>query len=231
MNMLRGRRALILLVPALVCAADEASDLSAVAPAQLCVTEGALAPAQRGTLSVDAPKMRAYVNRPTTDAAELRFTYLGPSTVQSRLGSGASREQFGLKIRAANACNLLYVMWRVAPQSALVVSVKENPGQQTSAECANRGYRNLRATRTGALPVLAPGDSHQLRVVTQGAELRALVDGQLVWQGSIGTDAARLSGPVGVRSDNTRFEFTLLAAQPAAADAPAPACRSADASE
>ena len=33
------------------------------------------------------------------------------------------------KLRAEDACNLVYVMWRIEPQSRLVVSVKRNPGQ------------------------------------------------------------------------------------------------------
>ena len=67
---------------------------------RLCVTEGAVDQAADHRLTVDAPKMRAYVNRWTTQSAELRFTYLGGTSKESTLGSGAIRRQFGLKLRA-----------------------------------------------------------------------------------------------------------------------------------
>jgi hypothetical protein len=111
--------------------------------ANLCVTEGVIdeLPGQR--LSVSVPKMRAYLNAFTPQVVEAHFTYLGSTGNEARLGSGELRRQFGLKLRAQDACNLVYAMWRIEPESKLVVSVKSNPGQHTSAECGNRGYRNV----------------------------------------------------------------------------------------
>ena len=106
---------------------------------RLCVTEGTIASMEGDLLAVDAPKMRAYVNAWTSQEVVVRFTFLGPSKEQSPLGSGAMRRQFGLKLRAANPCNLVYAMWRFEPESRIVVSLKKNPGQTTSAECGNRG--------------------------------------------------------------------------------------------
>ena len=54
-------------------------------------------------------------------------------------------------------------MWRMEPESKLVVSVKSNPGQHTSAECGNGGYRNIKPLRTSAVPVVRAGDRHELR--------------------------------------------------------------------
>jgi hypothetical protein len=160
--------------------------------------------------------MRAYVNRAASDVAQLTFSYLGPSAVESSLGSGASRRQFGIKLRAENACNLIYVMWRLTPESKLVVSVKANPGQQSSAQCANRGYGNLKPLASAALPALEAGAAHELQAQIRGDELRVHVDGRVVWQGTVGPVAAAFSGPVGLRTDNTRLEFTF-ATQPATA--------------
>ena len=50
-------------------------------------------------------------------------------------------------------------MWRIEPESKLVVSVKSNPGQHTSAECGNRGYRNIKPRRSTPVPVLHSGDT------------------------------------------------------------------------
>jgi hypothetical protein len=176
----------------------------------LCITEGALETTENGHLSVNVSKMRAYVNRATSDMAELQFTYLGPTAETSVLGSGAVRTQFGLKLRAQDACNLLYVMWRVQPVPELVVSLKSNPGQSTSAQCANNGYQNLKPQTSAAIPVLAPGDAHKLRGEIQGQELRAYVDGKLVWQGPLDATGVDLKGPVGMRTDNAHLEFTLV---------------------
>jgi len=184
---------------------------TALSAQDLCVTEGHLDDAGGGRLSVNVPKMRAYVNGTTADAAELRFTYLGPTETSTALGSGAVRTQFGLKLRAQDACNLLYVMWREEPASKLVVSLKSNPGQHTSAKCGNSGYQNLKPQTTVAVPALQPDDFHTLRGEIRGRELRAYVDGRLVWFGLLDATAAALKGPVGVRTDNAHLEFQLIA--------------------
>jgi len=119
------------------------------------------------------------------------------------------RRQFGLKLRSQDPCNLVYVMWRVEPQSELVVSLKTNPSQHTSPECANHGYRNIRPAHKSAVPSLQPGDSHTLREETKGENLRVFVDGSVVWEGVLGSDALHLDRPVGIRSDNAHVEFQL----------------------
>jgi hypothetical protein len=103
--------------------------------------------------------MRAYVVAATTQVAEARLTYLGPTSADVPLGSGEMRRRFGLKLRAQNACNLVYAMWSIEPESKLVVSIKSNPGMKTSAQCGNRGYRNIKPKRSAPVPRLKPGDS------------------------------------------------------------------------
>ena len=176
----------------------------------LCVTEGALHDAPRHQFSVDAPKMRAYVNRPSAQIIEARFTYVGPTAVESKLGSGEAREQFGLKLRAQDPCNLVYAMWRIEPESKLVISVKLNPGQHTSAECGNQGYTNIKPVRALPAPTLRPGTKHSLRAEMDGENLRVFADGTLVWRGDVGPDAAALDGPVGIRSDNAALDGLQL---------------------
>jgi len=194
--------------------AGTAGDWVTIGRDRLCVTEGAIETAASGRLSVNVPKMRAYVSQWTPQSAELRFTYLGGTSKESALGSGAIRRQFGLKLHAQDPCNLVYAIWRVAPESKLVVSVKRNPEQHTSAECGNRGYVNIKPRKASALPQLESGQKHTLRAEMKNAELRVLVDGHEVWEGDVGPDAARLDGPVGLRSDNARLEFELLTREP-----------------
>jgi hypothetical protein len=47
-------------------------------------------------------------------------------------------------------------MWRIELESKLVVSATINPGQHTSAQCGNRGYRNIKPRRGAPVPVLHP---------------------------------------------------------------------------
>jgi hypothetical protein len=198
--------------------------LMPVSRANLCVTEGTIDELPGERLSVNVPKMRAYLNAFTPQSVEAHFTYLGATESETRLGSGELRRQFGIKLRAQDACNLVYAMWRIEPESKLVVSVKSNPGQHNSAECENRGYRNIKARGGTPVPALRPGDTHDLRAEMNGADLEVFADESLVWEGSLGPDALAFDGPVGIRSDNARLQIELRAgkAQPGRT----PGCRS-----
>ncbi len=183
----------------------------AVSSGNLCVTEGAVVNGAGDRLTVDSPKMRAYVNAWTSQAIEAKFTYLGPTAEESKLGSGEIRRQFGLKLRAQNACNLVYAMWRIEPESKIVVSIKRNPDQTRSSECGNRGYQNIKPQHAAAVPALRPGETHKLTAELDGEELHVFVDSRGVWEGSLGPEAQNLNGPVGIRSDNARLAFDLKA--------------------
>jgi hypothetical protein len=208
-------------------AASGGMALAAVARSQLCVTEGAIERSgSERRWSISDSKMRAYVNFLTEPVVEARFRYLGPTANEVPLGSGALRRQFGLKLRAQDACNLVYAMWRIEPESKLVVSVKSNPGQHTSAQCGNRGYRNIKPRRSVPVPALSAGGEHTLRAEMNGAQMRVFADNELVWDGSVAPDAVGFDGPVGIRSDNAHLEIELLAGPAAkAATEQAPLCR------
>jgi hypothetical protein len=108
-----------------------------------------------------------------------------------------------------------------------VVSVKSNPGQHTSAQCGNRGYRNVKPRRSIPIPALRSGDTHVLRAEMSGAEMKVFVDNSLVWEGSVGPDALAFDGPVGIRSDNAHLRIELRAPQTLRAQAASGAvCRS-----
>ncbi len=195
-----------------------------VSRANICVTEGAIEELPGEQLLINVPKMRAYLNEFTPQSVEAHFTYLGPTGNEARLGSGELRRQFGLKLRAQDACNLVYAMWRIEPESKLVVSVKSNPGQHTSAECGNRGYLNIKPRSSMPLPFLRSGDTHDLRAEMNGADLKVYADDSPVWEGSVGSDALAFDGPVGIRSDNARLQIELRAGE--AQPGRAPGCRS-----
>jgi hypothetical protein len=182
----------------------------ALSASDLCVTEGAITPAG-DHLVIDAPKFRAIAPLAIEPSVELRFTYFGRTAETAALGSGRVRTQIGLKLRARDACNLVYVMWRIEPRAELSVQVKRNPGERTSSECGNRGYRNVKPHRAAPVPEVSEGSSHVVRAEMKGAELTVWVDGALVWEGATGDDVLGLEGPVGLRTDNGRFAFSLSA--------------------
>jgi hypothetical protein len=175
------------------------------------VTEGTIDELPLQRLAVDVAKMRAYVHAYTQPEAEARFTYLGATPNEAPLASGEMRRQFGLKLRAQDACNLVYAMWRIESESKLVVSVKSNPGEHSSAQCGNRGYQNIKPRRSSAIPTLESGAAHTLRAQMNGAEMQVFADNSLVWEGSVGPDALRFDGAVGIRSDNARLQIELSA--------------------
>jgi hypothetical protein len=184
--------------------------LKSVSLAGFQVTEGTIEELPNGHLSVSSSKMRAVVPSSTSPTAEVRFKYLGPMARASTLGSGEIRRQLGLKLRAQDPCNLLYVMWRLEPKPGIVVSIKLNPGQHSSSECENGGYHNIKPLHAAPVPELVPGVSHSLRAEMKKDDLAVMVDDRVVWEGPVGNQALRLEGPVGLRTDNSRVEFQFF---------------------
>ena len=176
----------------------------------LDVTQGELRAGQDGQLIVDGPRMRAVLKGATPSSAELRFTVLGPTVQQVALASGEQRQQVGLKLRALDGCNLVYVMWRITPKPGVVVNYKRNPGQRRSRECGNGGYTTVRPARRASVDAPGEGTSHTLRAVLEGATLRVWADGRLAWEGELPDEALAVDGPVGLRSDNVRVALQLF---------------------
>jgi hypothetical protein len=206
-------------------AAAAAEPLVQVSRDQLCVTDGDVsATGTDGTLSVATPAMRAVVPASTRQDVEAHFVYLGATDPTVSLGSGAVREQFGLKLRAADPCNLVYAMWRFAPTPGVVVQLKSNPDAHDSQTCGNNGYRTIRpsfAVKIHAPPV---GQPRRLKAEMEAGLLKVSIDGRLVWQGDV--DGAPADGAVGIRSDNAQLALTLFAPIGSTpSGAPPPHCR------
>jgi hypothetical protein len=166
---------------------------------------------------VTEPTTRAIALGTSGDAAAMTFVYRGRTQEVKKLASGQDRRQLGLKLRAANGCNLVYVMWRSDEGKAPMVdvSVKLNPGGVTHADCGPDGYTKLKPSRDDKLalvPVLAAGEQHTLRAAIAGDTLRAWIDDKLVWQGTLPDAARSLVGPAGIRSDNLAYDLVSFAA-------------------
>src|SRR5215469_440415 len=204
--------------------------MASVGRSQLCVTKGKIETVSGKHLEVSVPEMRAVLNELTPQHVEAHFTYLGRSAGEKRLGSGELRRQFGLKLRAANGCNLVYAMWRIEPKAELVISVKNNPGMSTHAECGTNGYTNIKAEKSSPVPRLQKGSSHTMRAKMDKSKLRVWVDQKLVWEGDVGQAAMAFDGPVGIRTDNGRFKFELFTDRLLSSGPPLP-CHAADEDE
>jgi hypothetical protein len=151
--------------------------------------------------------MRCVLPRSTGQSAQLKFTYLGKTERRAALKSGIEREQIGLKLRARDSCNLIYVMWRLAPTPSVVVSFKNNAEQATHAECQNSGYSNLKAEASLLPPPAVPGATYVLGASIVGDEVLVEIDDKLSWKGRLPKEAQNLEGPAGFRSDNVAWQL------------------------
>jgi hypothetical protein len=179
----------------------------------LIVTSGAVSSTGASQLQTNSDEMRAVQRDHGHHASDamLAFRFLGNSTMTKPLGSGLVRRQIGLKLLATDPCNLLYVMWRTYPDRVIEISIKSNPGEDTSAECGNNGYSDV-----AVIPELAGAHGrHVLEADTQRAAdgslgLSVYADHKLVRKVTLPADqTAGLDGPIGIRSDNGRYRFTL----------------------
>jgi hypothetical protein len=163
-------------------------------------------------IGVREPTVRAVSRGSSGDAVSMRFVFRGDSDKARRLASGQLRRQLGLKLRAANSCNVVYVMWRLDPRPAIEVSVKTNPGMRLHKECGAEGYTKIKPMT--AAPMLEAGARHTLAAEIIGDELIATIDGQLAWRGTLPPSARDIHGPAGFRSDNVAFDIEELSATP-----------------
>jgi hypothetical protein len=203
-----------------VADAAKTKPFTAIRLSGLTVTEGTIMPAGAGqTLRTTDPAMRAVADDSGRHASSARlwFRYLGESTTTVPLGSGLIRRQIGLKLRAPDPCNLVYVMWHAYPDDAIEVQLKSNPGQTTSAQCANNGYSTVATIPLGRGDATADHSAHRLEVRTRRASngnlaLSVFSDGSLLRRLTLPAAlTAGMEGPIGVRSDNGEYLFRLSA--------------------
>jgi hypothetical protein len=188
-------------------AVGHAEALRPVTLRDICVTNGEIRTGPDGRLQINSVSSRAVLRFLSQPAAEIRFTYLGPSAQSKPLASGELRRQIGIKLRAENTCNLIYAMWHIEPNSRVAVSIKRNPGMSTHGQCHAGGYINLKQTGAAEPPKVAAGQTHVLHAEIRGANLVVLADGVEAWRGDLGPVIASFDGPVGLRTDNARFAF------------------------
>src|SRR5579862_150209 len=150
-------------------------------PHDFDVPDGRIEKDEDGRLMVSSKEMRATVKFSTPQDVTVNFTYLGPTQEVSRLGSGEIRSQFGIKLRAQDTCNIVYIMWHFSPDQKIAVSVKWNPGKRTHEDCLDHGYINNIKPRVSALPPpVRPDQPHSLRASMRGSDLTVQADNKVV---------------------------------------------------
>lgn len=188
-----------------------AGELQVAAPDAVCITRGKRA-FDGPRLTIEEPTVRVVAPASHGDAAALRFTFNGDSDKKVALASGQVRRQLGLKLRAGDGCNLVYVMWRLDPTPFVEVQTKINPGSHDHDDCGAGGYTKVKAVRSEAPPPLRTGTTHTLAAEIIGDELTARIDDKVVWRGRLADDARALEGPAGLRTDNVAIDAELLVA-------------------
>jgi len=175
------------------------------------VPDGKIDKAAGDRLMVGSKEMRATLTTiGPSQRVTVKFTYLGPTSEVSHLGNGEVRHQFGIKLKAQDICNLVYVMWNFDTRR-IAVSVKLNPGQRTHEDCLDRGYiNNIKPRVNVPPPVVRVDQPHTLYAELEGKELTVKADGRVVWQGTLVPVVLQFKGPVGIRSDNAHVVFDFL---------------------
>jgi len=183
----------------------------AIKPGDICVTNGALEKGSSGKLVVNTPSSRAVAKGANDSVAAIRFEYLGPAAGETRLASGVVRRQLGVKLRAEDSCNVIYIMWGVEPQPGLIISMKVNEGKSTHAECGVKGYKLVPATFERPIAPIKAGEPRALAAnLDDRGKLTVRVDGEVAWEGQTFPTANKMYGYPGIRTDNVRMRFEWL---------------------
>lgn len=202
----------------------KAGGFKQVLRADIDVIDGKVGENKDGFLTIDSPEVRGQHKATGARAARMVFTYHGETKEVAKLASGNIAHQLGLKLRAKNTCNLLYVMWKIEDKERIVVSVKSNPGQSTHKECGANGYTGIKPVfqeRPERFPSVKDGKQHTLEAElskkkkANNYELVVKADGKFVWQGLIDEKMLDgIDGPAGFRSDNAAFTFKFYSLAP-----------------
>lgn len=203
-----------------------------VAPGDVCVTNGVVEREAGGRFVINSPSSRAVVRGSDDSVGTLKFEYLGPAKGETKLASGVVRRQLGIKLRAEDSCNVIYIMWGIDPEPGLVVSMKVNEGKTTHAQCGVKGYKLVPATFEKPVAPIKVGEPRTLAAkLDENRKLTVRVDGDVVWEGIAFPTAKTMYGYTGIRTDNARVRFEWLsdddevpAARRAGRPAPKVAC-------
>lgn len=183
---------------------------------RLKVTSGKITISDSGRyLQTGSAGMRAVDTSSDGNIGLLQIIYHGLSSVVKPQANGDVRSQVGLKLRSANPCNLLYVMWRIYPEEVISISRKANPNLETSLECGAGGYTRV----VPLFPVpghatLRNGERRYFGAeIVEDSVLNVYIDNELTRSIDLNADIetqrflTNTQGVSGIRSDNVDLTF------------------------
>lgn len=154
--------------------------------------------------NVESPTSR--VEFLDTDGESLKLTvmYDGKSDSVVALANGQVVEQFGIKLRSVDTCNLVYVMRVVNGIPRIAISYKQNEGMTTHAQCGDKGYVVIKNI---PLPEIKPGTRIILEAYFRANNILTVKENdKVIWSGEVGFNKQGLSG---FRSDNVKINFSI----------------------
>lgn len=155
------------------------------------------------TFNVESATTRIDFTDSTGERLKLISTYLGPSNAKIPLASGAVVEQYGIKLRSVDTCNLVYVMRSFAPTPILSISYKLNKDMNTHEQCGARGYNVVKNITMPSRPV---GSQIVLEAYFEPNNILVVKENDtLVWKGLVDFSQTGVSG---FRSDNVKVMFS-----------------------
>jgi hypothetical protein len=181
-------------------------------PANLILTSGHIIKYNTTHFSI-RDNIRGELRYQTKDEVEIEFIYRGPSIKTEPLASGEIRRQIGLKLRAHDTCNVIYIMWHIDPDQGINVAVKSNPGQDKHEQCGDRGYIFIRPSWSNPVAPILIGQNRTLQATIVGSQLQVMTDGIFVWRGELPKEAFSFDGHVGLRTDNGNFDVEMRVPQ------------------
>lgn len=140
----------------------------------------------------------------TGERLKLNSTYLGPSSIKTPLASGAIVEQYGIKLRSVNTCNLVYVIRMFYPKPLISVSYKQNIGQSTHEQCGAKGYTVIKNIPMEPISI---GSTVVLEAFFEANNVLTVKENNIqVWKGTVNFNQVGISG---FRSDNVKVKFNV----------------------
>ena len=144
---------------------------------QVCVTNGEIFRQSPDEFLVESPSSRAFAKASDDRFGVIEFEYLGPTDEDAPLASGRIVRQLGVKLRARDSCNVIYVMWTTAPESLVQVSTKFNPNKSTHAHCGAKGYKLLHESKPGDVAAIRVAEPRRLEAALKERNLTVKIDG------------------------------------------------------
>lgn len=181
--------------------ASSATAITDIIP--MVVTNGIISKNSVNSVNIASPTSR--IDFPSSDGESIDITtvYWGSTEETSALASGIVVHQYGVKLRSANTCNVVYIMHNFSNAPTVSISVKQNDGMSTHKECGAGGYKQI---ATISVPKTIVGQQIRMKAYFLEDTLHYMENNTLLWSGKVSFNKKCISG---FRSDNVKVNLIL----------------------